>query len=206
MKTALLIVDIQNDFLPGGSLAVTGGDDVIPLINQLVIRDFDLIIASKDWHPFDHRSFADTHQLKPGEIILLDGVEQVLWPRHCVQNTRGAEFSTELDASHFKQVFLKGTNKNIDSYSAFFDNGHYQSTGLGEYLKHKEISEIYFAGLTTDYCIKYSVLDAIKLGFKCNVVIDACRPVNLQLEDEQKAIEEMRKAGAKIITLKQVLI
>ena len=204
MKKAFLVVDIQNDFLPGGSLAVHEGDQVIPLINQLLKKDFDIVVASKDWHPLDHSSFAENHHKKPGEKIQLKGMEQILWPVHCVQDTTGAEFASDLDTSCFEKVFLKGTDRDIDSYSAFFDNGLLKSTGLGEYLKSKKVTDVYIAGLTTDYCVKFSVLDAIQFGFKVHVVLDACRAVNLKHGDSKKAVDEMEEEGAEITTTARV--
>ncbi len=205
MKKAFLAVDIQNDFLPGGALGVKEGDEVVPLINQLVKQPFSLVVASKDWHPEHHGSFADTHQKKVGEHTKLRGMDQILWPVHCVQGTPGAEFSDTLDHEHFDKVFHKGTDEDIDSYSAFFDNGHLKATGMGDYLKDQGITDLYIAGLTTDYCVKYSVLDAIALGFRTHVVRDACKPVNLSPDDEEKAIEEMKKAGAQVTTVQQVI-
>lgn len=201
---ALILVDIQHDFLPGGALAVKGGDEIIPLLNKLTQLPFDLIIASKDWHPIDHGSFAITHGKLPGEHCLLEGLDQILWPVHCVQGTFGSEFSQELKKDKIDQVFYKGTDRKIDSYSTFFDNGHRKSTGLGEFLKEKKIKNLYIAGLTTDYCVKYSVLDALKLGFSITVIVDACRGVNLTEGDEKKALDEMRRAGAKICTSQEV--
>jgi nicotinamidase/pyrazinamidase len=202
---ALLIVDIQNDFLPGGALAVKEGDLVIPLINKLMKGNFDLIIASKDWHPEKHGSFAATHGKKSGEYIELKGLEQILWPEHCIQGTLGAEFANNLDTENFKKIFYKGTDVDIDSYSAFYDNGHLKSTGLGKYLKKHGVDQLYIAGLTTEYCIKYSVLDARNLGFETYVIIDACKPVNLNKGDEAAAIEEIKRAGAKILTSKELI-
>jgi len=202
---ALLIVDIQNDFLPGGALGVADGDKVIPLINKLSGHDFDIVIASKDWHPENHGSFAATHGKKPGEHVELKGLDQILWPVHCVQGSSGAELSDELSQSKIDKVFFKGTDQEIDSYSAFFDNGHLKSTGLGDFLKSKGITDVYIAGIATDYCVKFSVIDAAKLGFKTYVVIDACKPVNLQEGDEDRAVEEMKEVGAKILTTDDVL-
>jgi nicotinamidase/pyrazinamidase len=204
MKKAFLAVDIQNDFLPGGSLAVREGDLVIPLINKLV-KDFDIVVASKDWHPSNHSSFAKNHGKKVGEKILLKGLEQILWPVHCVQGSEGAEFSSDLDTSYFEKTFFKGTERDIDSYSAFFDNGLLKSTGLGEYLKGKKVTDLYIAGLTTDYCVKFSVLDAIQLGFKVYVILDACRAVNLKPGDNERVVDEMKDAGAEITTTAKVL-
>lgn len=197
---ALLIVDVQNDFLPGGSLPIKEGSSILPVINSLLEKKFDLIIASKDWHPPNHGSFAATHRRKVGEEIDLNGLKQDLWPVHCVQGTTGSEFSIEWKSEKVEKVFFKGIDKDIDSYSTFFDNGHRKSTGLYEYLKDKGITEIYIAGLATDFCVKYSVLDALKLNFKVFVVIDACRGVNLHPDDERRALDEMQQAGAHLLT------
>ena len=197
---ALIVVDVQNDFLPGGTLSVKEGNQIIPVLNDLLKKKFDLIIATKDWHPKDHCSFAAVHGKAPGEIIEWSGIEQILWPTHCVQGTHGAEFAPGWDISKVQKVFYKGIDKNIDSYSAFFDNGHIRSTGLGEYLKLQGITDIYFAGLTTDYCVKYSAHDAIKLGFNVHVIQDACGAVNRNKEDESRALAEMQAAGAHLTT------
>lgn len=196
---ALIIVDVQVDFLPGGALAVKGGDQIIPVIDKLVHCPFDLKIASKDWHPANHSSFASVQGKRVGEHILLDGIDQVLWPVHCVQGTAGANFSPGWDSTQIQKIVYKGTEEKIDSYSTFFDNEHQRATGLDEILKNKQIKDVYIAGLTTDYCIKYSVLDAIKLGYNVFVVEDACRGVNLNPKDAEGAIEEMRSAGAHFI-------
>lgn len=202
---ALLIIDLQNDFLPGGALAVKDGNQVVPFISKLVNHDFDYVVASKDWHPENHGSFAETHGRNVGEHIQLKGMDQILWPTHCVQGSWGAEFSDKLDVNKIDKVFLKGTEKDIDSYSAFFDNGHHRSTGLEDFLKSKGVTDIYFVGLATDYCVKFSLLDAAQLGFKTYLVLDACKPVNLKEGDETQAIAEMKKVGAKITTTEEVL-
>lgn len=202
---ALILVDLQQDFMPGGALAVKDGDLVIPVVNQLLNGPFEAIIATKDWHPKDHGSFSQTHNKAPGEVIDLDGLEQILWPVHCVENTPGAEFPPGFDVSKVDRVFYKGTEKNLDSYSTFFDNGKRKSTGLDKYLKEKGIKSVYIAGLATDYCVKYSVLDALKLGFNTYVVIDACRGINLHPDDTLRAIEEMIKYGAHIIPSEKIL-
>lgn len=202
---ALILVDLQNDFMPGGDFAVREGDRILPVINQLLNHPFDVIVATKDWHPKDHGSFARTHGKTPGQRIQLEGLEQILWPVHCVQETKGAEFYPGWDISKVQKVFFKGIDKNIDSYSTFFDNGKRRSTGLDIYLKEKGIKTIYIAGLTTDYCIKYSVIDALHLGFDTYVVIDACRGINLHPDDTKKAIEEMIRAGAHIVTSEKLL-
>ncbi len=204
-KKALLIVDLQNDFISGGSLAVHEGEDIIPLVNALLKCPFDVKAASKDWHPEDHGSFAAVQGKKPGEMIQLGGLDQILWPTHCVQGSHGAEFATGWDTQKIEKVFYKGIDKNIDSYSTFFDNGHLRSTGLLDYLKGKRVNDLYFAGLATDYCVKYSVLDAVKQGFKTFVIADACRGVNLKPNDTRDSLEEMRRAGAQIISSQEVL-
>ena len=205
MKKAFVMVDIQNDFCPGGSLAVKDGDKVIPIINKLQSK-FDSIMATQDWHPANHESFAINHPGKiAGDVIDLYGIRQTLWPVHCVENTKGAEFKAELNRNKVSKVVHKGTKKTIDSYSTFYDNGHKNSTGLGEYLKELDIDEVYLAGLATDYCVKYSALDAVELSFDTFVIIDACRGINLREGDIDKAIQEMKDAGVKIVKSKEVL-
>jgi nicotinamidase/pyrazinamidase len=196
---ALIIVDLQNDFLPGGALPVPTGDEVIPLANELQ-RHFDLILATQDWHPPDHGSFAANHKSKkPGDHIILDGIEQILWPVHCVQKTHGAEFAPSFDTSRIAHIFHKGTERNIDSYSTFFDNAHRRHTGLAHYLEKRSIKDIYLLGLALDYCVKYSALDARQLGLKTHVVLDGCRGIELESGDIDQALEEMRRAGAVLL-------
>lgn len=195
---ALIIVDMQNDFLPTGALPVKEGDQIIPIINALQSH-FPLVVATKDWHPKNHGSFAVNHHKKPGEVILLEGIPQILWPVHCVENTAGAAFAPQLHTSRIEKIFYKGIDPHYDSYSAFFDNAHKRSTGLNEFLKSKKVSQVYLAGLATDYCVKYSVLDAIREGFDVSLIADACRGVNLKKGDSETAIEEMRLAGVHIL-------
>jgi nicotinamidase/pyrazinamidase len=195
----LIIVDIQNDFLPGGALAVIEGDEVIPVINALAPQ-FELVVATQDWHPRNHGSFAANYAgCKPGEMITLAGQPQVLWPVHCVQGTEGAEISSLLDKSHIKAIFQKGVDPDIDSYSAIFDNGRRRSTGLSEYLAKQEVKEIFIAGLALDYCVKFTALDAVSLGFSTWVIRDACRAVNLDPNDGERAVAEMKAAGVQIV-------
>ena len=192
---ALIIVDLQNDFLPGGALPVPHGDNVIPLANELQQR-FALVLATQDWHPPDHGSFAPNHPgKKPGDRIILDGIEQILWPVHCVQNTHGAEFAPSFDTSRIARVFHKGIDPRIDSYSTFFDNAHRRSTGLGEYLKERSVKNVYLLGLALDYCVKYSALDARQVGFNTYVIVDACRGIGLEPGDLDHALDEMKRAG-----------
>jgi nicotinamidase/pyrazinamidase len=196
---ALIIVDLQNDFLPGGALPVHRGDEVIPIANELQ-RRFELVLATQDWHPADHGSFAANHPgKKPGDRIILDGIEQILWPVHCVQNTHGAEFAPALDTSRIADVFHKGIERNIDSYSTFFDNAHRRHTGLAHYLKERSIKDIYLLGLALDYCVKYSALDARELGLNTHVILDGCRGIELEPGDIGRALDEMKRAGAVLL-------
>lgn len=193
---ALLLIDIQNDFLPGGALAVPEGDLIIPLANAL-IAEHSIVVATQDWHPAQHASFAANH---PGKSLYdqidLHGLPQTLWPTHCVQQTGGALFAPGLATQAITRVFPKGTDPAIDSYSGFFDNGRRGDTGLSQWLREEGVTELTVCGLATDYCVKFSVLDALEQGFKVRVVIDACRGVNLQNGDCDRAIEEMRSHGA----------
>lgn len=195
---ALILVDLQNDFLPGGALAVPGGDEVIPLANRLM-DDFGIIVATQDWHPADHASFAANH---PGrsiyETIDLDGLPQTLWPVHCVQDTPGADFAPGLDLSRVTRVFRKGADPRIDSYSGFHDNGHLRSTGLAEWLREQGIRRVTVCGLATDYCVKFTALDALAEGFEVTLNLPASRGVNLQPGDVAAAVEDMR---AKRVTI-----
>ena len=196
---ALIIVDVQNDFLPGGALPVPCGDEIIPLVNDLQ-KQFELALATQDWHPADHGSFAANHPgKKPGDRIMLDGIEQILWPIHCVQNTPGAEFAPGFETKRLARVFRKGIDPRIDSYSTFFDNAHRRATGLGDYLKQHRVTDVYFAGLALDYCVKYSVLDACQLGFNAHVIVDACRGIDLTPGDVDLAIKEMKASGARVL-------
>ena len=199
MSRALILVDIQNDFLPGGALAVPHGDEVIPVANRLQTA-FDLVVATQDWHPARHGSFASRHPgRRPGDMAELGGLAQVLWPDHCVQGSRGAAFARELDMDRVEAIFRKGTDAGIDSYSGFFDNGHRKSTGLGDYLKGRGVDEVYVLGLATDYCVKYTALDARQLGFRAVLVEDGSRGVELQRGDVARAIEDMRSAGVLVV-------
>jgi nicotinamidase/pyrazinamidase len=200
MKQALILVDIQNDFVPGGALAVARGDEVVAVANRAQ-RSFVLIVATQDWHPKNHGSFASNHPgHEPGEVIELGGIPQVLWPDHCVQGTFGAGFHPALDTTRVRKVIRKGTNPEIDSYSGFFDNGHKASTGLGDYLRSEGVDQLFILGLATDYCVRFTALDARRLGFDTTLIEDGCRGVNLQPDDSLKAIEEMKQAGVEVIT------
>lgn len=196
---ALVLIDLQRDFLPGGTLAVPEGDAVVPVANRLA-ASADLVVATRDWHPPDHSSFATSHPgRRPGEVIDLGGVEQTLWPPHCVQNTRGARFAPALDTRRIQRVFDKGIDREFDSYSGFFDNAHRRSTGLPEYLGDKGGREVWLVGLATDYCVRFSALDARALGLRTVVVREGCRGIDLQPGDVGRAFEEMRLAGVEIL-------
>jgi nicotinamidase/pyrazinamidase len=207
MKTALIIVDVQNDFCEGGALEVKNGNDVIPVINSLIkFPHFDYIIATQDWHPREHKSFAANHKNKKVyDVIKLGGIKQVLWPNHCIQRTKGSRFHMELNLGVNFKIFRKGTNPEIDSYSGFYDNDHKSSTGLTEYLRKKDISRIYVTGLATDYCVKFTAMDALKEGFETYIIKDAVKGVNINIEDSKKAVSEMSKSGIKIITSRSIL-
>lgn len=197
MKT-LLLIDIQNDFLPGGALAVPGGDEIVPWVNA-ALPAYELVVATQDWHPEEHGSFAVNHPgRQPFEQGELDGLPQMLWPVHCVQNTGGALFAPGLDTRRIRRVFPKGMNPRIDSYSGLFDNGRRASTGMAEWLRAQGVTALSVAGLATDYCVKFTVLDALAEGFQVEVLAAACRGVNLAPGDVGRAFEEMRAGGARI--------
>lgn len=207
MKSALIIVDVQNDFCKQGALEVPSGDDVIPIINRFIKSDkFDKIIATQDWHPKEHKSFASNHKHKKlYDVIKLNGRTQVLWPDHCIQRRKGSKFHKDLNIKNINKVFKKGSNPEIDSYSGFFDNDHKSSTGLGEYLKKENITKVYITGLATDYCIKFTAIDSVKEGFKTYVIKDAVKGVNINKDDVKKAFEEMENAGVKLVLSKSLI-
>jgi len=195
---ALLVVDIQNDFCPGGALAVPGGDQIIPLVNALQAR-FEHVVLSQDWHPGGHQSFASSHPgRQPFEMIEVPYGLQVLWPDHCVQGTRGAEFHSELDTTRAKLIVRKGMYPHIDSYSAFRENDRRTSTGLAGYLKELNIRRLFLCGIATDFCVKWSALDARATGFDVVVIEDACRGINVDGSLEA-ARSEMLEAGVRLI-------
>lgn len=201
MKT-LIIIDAQNDFMPGGSLEVPGGDEIVPVMNSIQEK-FDLVVASQDWHPQNHVSFASNHP----ERVVFDEIEvlgkaQTLWPDHCIQNSKGAEFHSDLDTKKWETIFRKGTNPEIDSYSAFYDNGHLKSTGLIGYLKEKGARELYMCGLAADICVYYSLMDAVEEGFTCYFIEDASKP--LDVENFEKLKEEMKSKGITILNSTEV--
>lgn len=201
---ALIMVDIQNDFMPYGSLPVSDGDDVVEVANLLAGR-FDLVVASQDWHPSGHGSFASNHPgAKPGDVIELGGAQQVLWPDHCVQNLPGASFHSGLDVAAIDAVIRKGTDASIDSYSAFFDNGHKKSTGLVDLLAERGVRDVILTGLATDYCVLFTALDALDLGFSVSVATDGVRAVDAAQGDGERALERMRDAGCRLVLSSEV--
>jgi nicotinamidase/pyrazinamidase len=203
-KAALIIVDVQNDFIPGGALAVGEGDQVVPVINALQNK-FKHVIATQDFHPADHGSFAANHSgKKPGDFIDLGGLNQILWPVHCVQGSSGADFHPKLNRSQWMAVFQKGKNPEVDSYSGFFDNARRGDTGLGDYLKSKGVNQVFVCGLALDYCVKFTALDAQSLGFETFLIEDATRAVNLKTEDGDLAIAEMKTAGIVVVISKEL--
>ena len=201
---ALILVDIQNDFCPGGALAVANGDAVVSVANRLM-NTVDVVVATQDWHPANHGSFASNN---PGKQVFamgdLAGLPQIMWPDHCVQWTGGAQFHPGLDTQRITRVFPKGTDATIDSYSGFFDNGKRKATGLGDWLKAKGVTEVLICGLATDYCVKATAIDAAQLGFRTVLVEDACRGVGMKATDVPDALAAMRAAGVVIQTSQQL--
>jgi nicotinamidase/pyrazinamidase len=202
MKT-LVLIDVQNDFMPGGPLEVPEGNLIIPVINNC-LGYFDLVVATQDWHPKNHKSFASDHlNKKPFDRIILNGIHQTLWPDHCIQGTRGAELHEDIHSERIAAIFHKGMDTEVDSYSGFYDNNHQVSTGLCGYLKEKGVSEIYFCGLAADICVYCSILDAVLEGFSATLIEDASRPLYPEKFDDIKC--EIAKQGVHIITSSELL-
>ncbi len=201
----LILVDLQNDFMPGGALGVADGDAVVPVANALAPR-FDTVVATRDWHPVDHGSFVTANpDLAVGDMTTLGDLEQVVWPVHCVQESWGSAFYDGFDMSHVDEIISKGTDPDIDSYSAFFDNGHRRATGLETYLRDQGVDRICIMGLATDYCVRWTALDALQLKFETWIVEDGCRGVDLNIGDVDAAIQEMREAGVHIVRSEQLM-
>jgi nicotinamidase/pyrazinamidase len=195
----LLVIDVQNDFCPGGALAVEKGDEILPRVNEL-IQAHDHVVLTQDWHPADHASFASRHANRsPFETVEFPYGSQTLWPDHCVQGSPGAELHSELAWTKAELILRKGFRRPIDSYSAFFENDHKTPTGLGGYLRERGIGNVVLAGLATDFCVGFSALDARKLGFGVTVVESACRAIDLQ-GSLRRMKEEWRKSGVQIVT------
>jgi len=198
-ERALVIIDVQNDFLPGGALAVPQGDEVIEVVNRCQPL-FELVVATQDWHPTDHVSFASNHPgRRPGDVIEIDGQKQVLWPPHCVEHSRGAALADRLDTRRIAHIVYKGTDPRIDSYSAFFYNAHRRATGLGDFLRARAVDEVFLLGLATDYCVMYSALDALQEGFATAVITDGCRGIDLHPGDVDAALSKMRERGVRLV-------
>ncbi|MGB3180303.1 MAG: bifunctional nicotinamidase/pyrazinamidase [Cyclobacteriaceae bacterium] len=201
---ALIIVDVQNDFLPGGQLAVQDGDQIIPVINHLQDH-FDLIVATQDWHPAGHKSFASSHEgKKPGDTISLNGLTQMMWPDHCIQGSKGAAFAPALNTEKISAFFRKGTDPEIDSYSGFYDNGHLKSTGLAGYLKELKVDTVYVCGLAGDYCVRFTALDALEEDFTVLLVTDAVRSVNVTAGDHERSMAELEEKGVHLVFSREI--
>ena len=194
---ALILVDIQNDFMPGGPLAVPFGDAIIPLVNDLQ-SSFGLVVATQDWHPRNHKSFASNHEnKKPFETIILHQLEQVLWPDHCIQGSDGAQIHPAINVNSVEGIFRKGMDAEIDSYSAFYDNGYKKSTGLAGYLRERKVNKVYVCGLAADYCVYYTAKDSLKENFETYIIEDATRAIDPN--GFVKAKENILASGGQII-------
>ena len=199
---SLILVDIQNDFVPGGRLAVPEGDAIIPLANSLQ-KAFGLVVATQDWHPQSHKSFASNHPgKKPFDLIDLHGLEQVLWPDHCVQGSDGAAFHSALDIKRVEAIFRKGMDSEIDSYSGFYDNGMRKSTGLAGYLRERKVRKVFVCGLAADYCVAYTAKDALRENFETYIIADATRPIDAN--GFQRAVDEVLSLGGNVIESSQL--
>ena len=194
---ALILIDIQNDFLPGGSLEVPKGDEIIDNVN-FIMDNYNIVVATKDWHPKDHISFASNHKNKNvGQIIKINNLDQMLWPDHCIKDSKGSEFPKKLNSHKIHKIFYKGVDSDIDSYSVFYDNGKIRSTGLSNFLKKSNINQVDIVGLATDYCVKYSSIDAYNEGFKTKVLCSCVRGISVQTTEI--AFKEMKDMGISII-------
>lgn len=200
MKKALIVVDVQNDFCESGALEVPNANEIIPYINSLTQENkYDQIIFTKDWHPKEHKSFAINNNKNVGETILLNGMSQFMWPAHCVQDTQGAEFHTELDISKATHIVKKGQNVEIDNYSAFQDNNHFMKTDLEDFLKYNDIKLVEIVGLALEYCVKATCIDSVKAGFITFLHFNGTRAVNVKPENGKDAIYEMLQNGVNIL-------
>ena len=200
---ALIIIDIQNDFLPGGVLAVPAGDKIVPVVNEMQYY-FELVVVTQDWHPQNHKSFASNHKGKKlFEVIELNGLQQTLWPNHCVQGTYGADFPKTFNTNKAEAIFRKGTDAKIDSYSGFYDNGHRKSTCLAEYLRGKKVTHVYITGLCADICVFYTAMDSLNEGFETFIIEDGTCP--LKQDDYIKTMKEFTAKGGKLIGSAQIM-
>tara|TARA_Y100000034_G_scaffold137015_1_gene218492 strand:- start:2561 stop:3157 length:597 start_codon:yes stop_codon:yes gene_type:complete len=194
---ALIIVDIQNDFCEGGSLAVPEANSIIPYVNS-IMDNYDLVVSTLDYHPQNHKSFASNNGKEVGELIDLNGLDQVMWPDHCVEGTYGVELHKDINSKKINKYFKKGQNPEVDSYSGFFDNDKKSSTGMGEWLKEKGVTDIEVVGLALDYCVKATAIDAVNLGFKTSLLTKGTKAVNINPEDGDNAIKELKEKGIQI--------
>jgi nicotinamidase/pyrazinamidase len=200
---ALIVVDMQNDFMPGGPLGVPGADGIINLINGAMAQA-PVVIATQDWHPGDHGSFASNNPgHSPGEVITLNGLQQVLWPNHCVQQTDGAGFVEGLHSWHFDAIVRKGTDPAVDSYSGFADNGGQNPTGLAGLLRERGVTEVLVCGVATDYCVRFTAEGALDAGFPVTLIGDASRGVDLSAGDVEAAVDALRARGVTITTARE---
>lgn len=204
-NTALIIVDVQNDFCPGGALAVEEGDQIVPVVNKIAPLS-DVVVATRDWHPADHVSFASAHEGHDvGDMIEVDGLEQMLWPDHCVRGTPGAAFHPDLDLGPVNLILHKGTRSELDSYSGFLETDKKTATGLEAYLKGLDVSDVTVCGLATDYCVLFTALDAAHADFKTSLVTDATRGIDQPEGNLDRAIEKMKETGIKLVTSAKLL-
>ncbi len=195
---ALIVVDVQNDFCPGGALAVNEGNKIIPVINSIIDK-FDIIISTQDWHPANHISFASTHENKKiNEHIIIGGITQALWPDHCVQGTEGADFAKDLNTKKFNLILRKGMDPNLDSYSAFLENDQKTETGLHGYLNAMSVSQLHICGLATDYCVFFSAMDSVKYGFKTILLVNASKGIDIPFGNLNKRLKQMKDNGIAI--------
>lgn len=202
---ALILVDLQNDFMPGGAMPVPHGHDVIPLANRLQGR-FKFVVATQEWRPVLHRSFAENYEdRKPGDVVVVRKQARTLLPLFCVQNSRGAKLAPGLMLNRVNKVVRKGTDPEVDSYSGFFDQDHMNATGLSDYLRDKRVTEVFILGLPTESTVKQTALDAVALGYKTRVIEDACRGLERKPGDVAKALAEMKEAGVLIVSSKEIL-
>ena len=200
---ALVLIDIQNDFMPGGSLAVQEGDKIVPLVNRLMPK-FDLVVATQDWHPANHISFASNHAgKKPFEKIKIGNYNQTLWPDHCVQGTPGADFHQDLNLVPVEAIFRKGTDSKVDSYSGFFDNNRERSSGLAGYLREKNATDLYFVGLAADICVYFTLSDARSMDFSATLIEDGTRAIDK--DNFNKVKKDLLSKGARIIQSSEIL-
>ena len=204
-RTCLILVDVQNDFCEDGALPVKGASDILPTLNELQSR-YDIVVATQDWHPEGHLSFASSHEGKqPMDVINLEGVEQVLWPDHCVQSSKGADFRGGLDLRNVRTIVRKGMDPSVDSYSGFRDNLSTTDTGLAGLLRELGVVEVHLGGLATDFCVYFTGMDALERGFQASILLDACRGLDHPRGSLEEKLDIFRRSGGKVILSRNVL-